>query len=208
MNTNVKARMRSGVVSQFGRPRGLVGRAAGWVMAARGSNRRRNEWVASLLDVQPADRILEIGFGPGIAIRELARLAERGRVYGLDHSEVMMRQARRRNAAAVRSGTVDLRVGAVDALPVFDEPLDKILAVNSLPFWPDPIARLEELRALLAPHGRIAIAQQPRCPGATEATSRQAGAEIEQLLRRAASARRGRSGSGSSRPSSACSPAS
>jgi hypothetical protein len=37
------------VVRQFGRPRGVTGRLAGWLMAYRGSNRQRNLWVVSLL---------------------------------------------------------------------------------------------------------------------------------------------------------------
>jgi hypothetical protein len=41
-------------------------------MAHRPSNAQRNRWVVSLLDVQPTDRVLEIGFGPGIAIQELS----------------------------------------------------------------------------------------------------------------------------------------
>jgi ubiquinone/menaquinone biosynthesis C-methylase UbiE len=48
-----------------------------------------------LLDVQPDDRVLELGFGPGLAIRELARLAAEGYVCGLDHSELMLRRAKR-----------------------------------------------------------------------------------------------------------------
>jgi ubiquinone/menaquinone biosynthesis C-methylase UbiE len=98
---------------------------AGWLMAYRSSNRQRNVWVVSLLDVQRDDRVLEIGFGPGIAIRELARLAADGRVCGIDHSEVMLRQASRRNADAIRRGAVDLRLGSVDALPDFDAPFDR-----------------------------------------------------------------------------------
>src|SRR5687768_17859149 len=100
------------VVGQFHRPRGLGGRAAGWVMATRGSNRERNVWAVQLLDVQPEDRVLELGFGPGVAIRELAKRADRGLVCGLDHSEVMVSQAIRRNRAAVRAGRVELRLGS------------------------------------------------------------------------------------------------
>ncbi len=117
------------------RPHGLGGHLAGWVMAHRSSNRRRNRWAVSLLDVQPTDRILEIGFGPGIAIGELSRLAIQGQVHGVDHSAVMVRQARGRNAAAVRSGRVELRAGSVEDLPTLGEPVDKILAVNSMGFW-------------------------------------------------------------------------
>ena len=75
------------LVGQFHRPHGWGGRAAGWVMAHRESNRRRNVWAAGLLDVQPDDRVLEIGFGPGIAIEEMARRATRGHVIGVDHSD-------------------------------------------------------------------------------------------------------------------------
>lgn len=59
-------------------------------MAHRRSNRRRNAWVVSLLDVQPADHVLEIGFGPGMAIAEARRIGPAGHVYGVDHSQVML----------------------------------------------------------------------------------------------------------------------
>src|SRR5215218_11466850 len=146
---DLRQRVESRVRAQFGRPRGLAGRVAGWIMAHRSSNRRRNSWAVSLLDVQPDDRVLEIGFGPGLAILELSRIAHEGYVCGLDHSELMSRQARRRNADGVQRGVVDLRVGSVDALPAFDAPFDKVLAVNASLFWGEPDARLAQLRRLL-----------------------------------------------------------
>jgi ubiquinone/menaquinone biosynthesis C-methylase UbiE len=155
----------------------------GWVFAHRPSNRQRNRWVVSLLDVRPAGRVLELGFGPGVAVAELVR-AGAGHVYGIDHSGVMLRQASRRNAAAIRAGRVTLINAPANQLPpAVDGPFDAILAVNSLGFWPAPAERLAELRRRLAPGGRIAIASQPRCPGATADTSRGAAREIEDLLR-------------------------
>jgi ubiquinone/menaquinone biosynthesis C-methylase UbiE len=173
------------LVRQFGHPRGAVGTVVGWVMAHRSSNRRRNTWVVSLLDVRSADRVLEIGFGPGIAIAELSRrIGASGHVYGIDHSDVMVRQATKRNAAAIRAGRVTLAQASVDQLPpALDDPFDAILAVNSLGFWPAPAERLHELRRRLTPGGRIAIASQPRCPGATRRTSQDAALELERLLR-------------------------
>lgn len=171
------------LVRQFHRPHGPGGYVAGWVMAHRSSNVRRNRWVVSLLDVQPSDRILEVGFGPGIAIAALSALTPSGVVFGVDHSAVMVRVARRRNAAAVRAGRVDLSLAEADALPDFGAPLDKIVAVNSMGFWPEPVARLKELHALLGAGGTIAVASQPRCPGATADTSAKAGQEIAARLR-------------------------
>jgi ubiquinone/menaquinone biosynthesis C-methylase UbiE len=148
-------------------------------MAHRRSNRQRNRWVVSLLDVQPTDRVLEIGFGPGIAIAELSRrVGDSGGVYGIDHSDVMLRQAARRNGAAIAAGRVTLTRASADQLPpTLGGPFDAILTVNSLGFWPAPAERLDELRRRLRPGGRIAIASQPR-PGAGAQTAR----EIEALL--------------------------
>src|SRR6266704_5797067 len=134
------------VIGQGHHPRGAAESVPGWVFAHRPSNRQRNGWVVSLLGVQPADRVLEIGFGPGLAVAELVG-AGAGHVYGIDHSGVMLRQASRRNAAAIRAGRVTLINASVDQLPpALDGPFDAILAVNSLGFWPAPAERLAELR--------------------------------------------------------------
>jgi SAM-dependent methyltransferase len=127
-------------------------------MAKRASNRQRNLWVVSLLSVQPTDRVLEIGFGPGIAIKELSRLATAGHVYGVDHSAVMVSQASKRNARAIRAWHATLQRASVENLPNFGQPLDTILAVNSMGFWPDPRRSLRELRTKLRPGRQIAIA--------------------------------------------------
>jgi len=170
-------------IGQGHHPRGAAGSVTGWVFARRPSNRQRNRWVVSLLGVRPVDQVLELGFGPGVAVAELVR-AGAAHVYGIDHSGVMLRQASRRNAAAIRAGRVTLINAQADQLPrAVDGPFDAILAVNSLGFWPAPAERLAELRRRLAPGGRIAIASQPRCPGATVDTSRSAARDIEDLLR-------------------------
>jgi SAM-dependent methyltransferase len=180
----VKLRQRAidAVRAQFGRPTGLGGWAAGLLMAHRPSNRRRNAWAVSLLDVQRDDRVLELGFGPGLAIRELGRIAAEGYVCGIDHSELMVRWARRRNADGIRRGVVDLRLGSFDELPAFDAPFDKILAVNTMVFGSEPVARLAELRRLLRSGGLIAVAHQPRGPRASDEISAAKGREMAAAL--------------------------
>ena len=161
--------LKQHMISQFGRPRGIGGRVSGWVMAHRSSNRRRNLWVVSLLGIQPTDRVLEVGFGPGVAIRQVARLA--GRVYGVDHSELMVRRVRRYVSDVVCASVADL--------PDFGAPLDVVYSVNSIGFWPQPVERLRELRDALRPGGRIALATQPRMPGVT---TEQAAQQLRDLL--------------------------
>lgn len=178
-------KVRTWIVSQFMRPHGFWGRVAGWEMALRTSNRRRNVWAVDLLDVGTEDRVLEIGFGPGIAMRELSRRATHGYVCGIDHSEEMLRQATRRNSDAVKQGRVELRAASVERLPAFAEPFDRILAVNNMGMWRDPGERLKELHSIMADHGRIAIVSQPRCAGANADTTKQSGRDIAERLARA-----------------------
>src|SRR5262247_3196461 len=54
--------------AQFGRPTGFWGNIVGKIMTYRPSNQERIHWTISLLNITPADRLLEVGFGPGFAI--------------------------------------------------------------------------------------------------------------------------------------------
>jgi SAM-dependent methyltransferase len=173
---------RHGGLAQFHHPTGAVGHVAGWIMGRRSSNVARNRWAVQLLDVRPTDHVIELGCGPGVAIAALATRATRGLVVGVDHSQVMIGQARRRNKAAIQAGRVRLLHTPVESLSISDGPFDAALAVNTVGMWPDPTARLRELTRLLRPGGRIALVSQPRCPGATAATSAAAASKLAGLL--------------------------
>jgi cyclopropane fatty-acyl-phospholipid synthase-like methyltransferase len=174
--------LRGKLVEQFRLPRGLLGRLAGQVMARRPSNLERSRRTLDLLGIEPEDRVLEIGFGPGVALAWAAERASRGRVVGVDHSVLMLRQAARRNAAAIASGRVELRLAAAEALPAFDAPFDKAYAVNVSMFWGDPVATLSRVAAALAPGGRLALTFQPRRRGATDEDARRAGERLAESL--------------------------
>ena len=175
----------SALVQQFGKPSGPLGVLAGLIMRVRRSNRVRNLRTLELLDVRPEDRVLEVGFGPGLAVARAAELALAGKVVGIDHSQLMLRQARRRNVEAIRSGRVELLLGSADALPRFEGRFDKVLAVNVYMFWKDPVSVLSGLRQVMKPGGRIAITLQPRRRGATAGDTRAAGERMGASLRAA-----------------------
>jgi SAM-dependent methyltransferase len=145
---------RAILLRMFGRPQGKLGKLGGIIMAR--TNRKMAALAIDLLGIHPSDRVLEVGFGPGVGIELLAETA--GRVAGVDPSEEMVAQATARNATAIKAGRVEIRQGSVERLPFRDEVFDCSLAVNSMQVWPDPTAGLREIRRVMKTNGRVALA--------------------------------------------------
>lgn len=158
---------------QFGHPTGPVGHLAGWIMAARSSNRARNAWTVELLDIGPAHRVLELGFGPGYALSLVAPRLTTGCIVGLDHSSAMLAQARRRNRDWIADGRMQLVQGGPEALATLPRGFDRLYSANFIQFIADPAALLQNLRALMVKGARIGMTYQPRHPGATDADALQ-----------------------------------
>jgi SAM-dependent methyltransferase len=87
------------LMRMFGRPKGVLGRLGGIILAH--TKRDFIQWVISLLEVQPDDKVLEVGFGPGVGIQILATAVSTGYVAGVDYSKEMVEQAKARNVKAV-----------------------------------------------------------------------------------------------------------
>jgi ubiquinone/menaquinone biosynthesis C-methylase UbiE len=170
----------SGIFQQFSKPTGWVGWCIGQLMAVK--NRKRSEWVIELIQVQRGDRILEVGFGSGVDICRVSALATDGFVAGIDRSDVMVQQAKNRNAHAIRSQLVELHCASAEAIPYPDAMFDKIFAINVAHFWTNPVEVLAELQRVLKPGGLMALAIQPRIPNATEETSQETGKFLVNLL--------------------------
>jgi ubiquinone/menaquinone biosynthesis C-methylase UbiE len=176
--------LASSLRHQFGKPEGFLGQVAGWIMANRPSNRERNRWTVDLLGLQPNARVLEIGHGPGLAIAMAAKKVTNGKVVGLDHSAAMHAQAASRNAAAIRDGRVELRLGGFEMLATLPGPFDDVFAVNvfqflrdpdnaaepacecqydpSLGAMPDRRQALDGIKRVMKPNGLLAITYMPR----------------------------------------------
>jgi len=166
---------------QFAKPEGPLGWMAGRVMAL--TNGGRSEWVFSLLELRPEERVLEIGFGPGTDLERASQMA--AFVAGVDHSDLMVKQAARRNARAIREGRVEVQLGSAARLPYPEAHFDKVFAIDSAQFWKDSVGTLTEVGRVLKPGGRIALAVQPRNKGATEDHAHQAGRGLADAMKKA-----------------------
>ena len=171
---------RQTVVSQFARPRGVLGHIAGWILAVRGSNVLRNRWTVDLLDPKGGEAVLEAGCGPGVALKLCLSRAS-VRAVGVDHSAVMIKQAGKRNRKAVKAGRLKLLEGTLEALPDAWGPFDKAFSINVIQFV-DQEAFVTRARQLLKPGGTFAATYQPRHAKATRADALSMAARLRQML--------------------------
>jgi SAM-dependent methyltransferase len=151
-------RILGGLFEQFGRPAGWLGRVAGWLMSRSAADDR---WVIDLLAVQPGDRVLDVGCGPGVTVQLLAELGQAA-IVGVDPSAVMVRQSTARNRGAIARGQVEIRQAGVAALPYPPGHFTKVCAIHSLYFWDSLEQGLRELRRVLAPGGLLVLAVRMR----------------------------------------------
>jgi ubiquinone/menaquinone biosynthesis C-methylase UbiE len=146
-----------------------AGRLIGLLMAI--GSLEMNRFAVEALDLQPDDRLLEIGFGPGTAIRMAAGKVTRGIVVGVDPSREMVRQASRRSRRSIETGRVLLREGGVSHLPFEGGRFTKVLSVNSLHHWPSPASDLLEVRRVMAAGGLLVLGLRLKHPTRTSFVS-------------------------------------
>jgi ubiquinone/menaquinone biosynthesis C-methylase UbiE len=153
---SVAGRRHSGPVQRPGNEfEGLFGLVAGWAMSlGRG---RSTRLLVDLAGVGPGDRVLDVGSGPGLFLEAAA--ARGAMAVGVDPSARMRRLALRRVPDGLRP-RITVVEGSAEHLPLEDGAATVAWAVASLHHWSDPDAGLAEVRRVLAPGGRLLVAER------------------------------------------------
>ena len=126
-----------------------------WAEAGRGEEMEENHLpivipMLSLMHIQPADRILDLGCGSGWLVRRLATILPEGSATGVDVSDEMVRRAR---LAASNLPNAAFLNGTAEEIPAPPDSFTKIISVESAYYWHDLNRGLGEMLRVLAPGG-------------------------------------------------------
>jgi SAM-dependent methyltransferase len=123
----------------------------------------RITWAVAQLVSRRADRVLEVGCGPGHAVTLLCEQLDHCAITAIDRSLLQVRRARARNRLCVRDGKASVHLcTVVDAPKVLGlASFDALLAINVNAFWTAPRTTLSAAAALLKPGGRAYIVYEP-----------------------------------------------
>jgi SAM-dependent methyltransferase len=136
---------------QFKKPTGFLGRLVSNLMIM--GNKTHYEKVIKDLEIHPNDKILEIGYGPGIGISLISERFKTCNIYGIDFSALMYRRAVKRNTKYIKNNRVHLLFGDFIDTEINTSGFDKIFCINVIYFWDNLNKPFERVKSLLKDDG-------------------------------------------------------
>jgi ubiquinone/menaquinone biosynthesis C-methylase UbiE len=118
--------------------------------------------VADVARLTPADRVVDIGCGPGTAVRVASRRCEWAT--GVDPDPTMLRFGRSL-ASLLRRRNMSLIEGSAEAIPLPDASTTVVWSLSAVHHWSDRAAGLAEAKRVLAPGGRVFLVERLSPPG-------------------------------------------
>lgn len=134
--------------SQFGNPRGYIGKICCIIMNVINNAMYRN--TVSLIELKSDEKMLDIGYGNGFLLQKLYKKCKVD-LYGIDISEDMKIQAMKHNRKALKDKKLHLSVGDCCKLDYEPDIFSAVSSINTIYFWSDPVKGLSEIHRVLQP---------------------------------------------------------
>ena len=121
------------------------------------SNKSKYDNLVKDLDIQPGDKLLEIGYGPGTGINMIAETCSTCTIHGIDFSPLMYKRASKYNKPYIDKGNMLLQHGDFLRTTVVSNDYDKIFCLNVVYFWNELKEPFEKVLSLLKKGGAFHI---------------------------------------------------
>jgi SAM-dependent methyltransferase len=136
---------------QFKKPTGILGKIVSNLMII--GNRSAYKTMINDLSLNTNDKVLEIGYGPGIGIKLISKRFESCDIYGIDFSELMFRRATNRNRQLIKNNKAHLLFGDFIETKINTSGFSVIFCINVVYFWDNLQKPFEKARSLLKDDG-------------------------------------------------------
>ncbi|CAN5771057.1 methyltransferase domain-containing protein [soil metagenome] len=111
--------------------------------------------VVERLNLQPNDRVLEIGCGHGVAATLVCQQLQGGHLTAIDRSSRMIEAAKRRNAVHIEAGKAEFFVMNLEEMDLGEHRFDKVFAARVGLIHREPERARSFVEEWLAPDGEI-----------------------------------------------------
>lgn len=148
------------LAAQLRKPEGNAGIEIGnWMNEG---NKEISEGAYKSLNIFDNDTILEIGMGNGYYVQSILDSAKNVNYVGVDYSELMVEESIKNNRDAIENNRAEFIHAGLSQIPKPDNSFDKIVTVNTMYFWDNPVEDMQELARVLKPNGTLLIAIRPK----------------------------------------------
>ncbi len=157
-NLHEARRFKMSLFKHARKPEGFVGKIMLSMMNS--GHTPMAKWGIQYIEIAEDATVLDIGCGGGGNLKRLLEIVPKGKVTGIDYSEVSVEKSRNLNKKDIAAGRCAVLDGNVLELPFVNDTFDLITAFETIYFWPDIPRAFAEVYKALKPDGTFAICNE------------------------------------------------
>lgn len=143
------------LVENAGKPKGFWGSLM--IKSMNKGHSQLTNWALDHIKFSRSNKVLDVGCGGGKTVEKLCEKIGNGKVYGIDYSELCVKNTEKLNKKNILCGKVKIKQASVSQLPFDENYFDVVTAVETYYFWPDKLNDLKEIKRVLKPSGKILL---------------------------------------------------
>ncbi|EJE2822432.1 class I SAM-dependent methyltransferase [Listeria monocytogenes] len=143
---------------QAANPRGIIGEITTKIWSSYFED--LSKWTISNTELSNVNHVLDIGYGGGSNVKNLAELNKNWTIYGVDISEESYKTATKLNKKAINNGTVKLSIQDVALMNYQADFFDLVYAIQTHMYWDNPQEGFEEIYRVMSQDGVLILSSE------------------------------------------------